>query len=90
MKTGDADVTLWLEPGGDRHWCLQVWSKRRGKMKSKRWEVPVYFWSVELWGDSGDDPVLRTRPKMTTTFNEAMRLARRWADALERARRLGR
>lgn len=85
MRTGDAEVTLWLNsPSPKRHWCLQVISHRRGKFQSPRWQVPVYRWSVELWGNSGDDPVLETPVRTVKTFAEAMRRARRAARKLER------
>ena len=87
MNTGDAEATVWLEPGGDRHWCLEISSKRRGKVDGPRWDPPVYKWHVELWRDGDDDASLTTSINTAPTFAEAMRLARRWAESLERAAR---
>lgn len=89
MRTGDADLTLWLRGGrsaqlGRRHWCLQVASHRAGKFRSAQWQVPVYRWSVELWGDLGEDSVLETPTFTVKTFAEALRRARREAVKLER------
>lgn len=88
MKTGDAEATVWLEPGGDRHWCLEVMSRRRGKFRGRRWDPPVYDWHVELWRDGDDDACLTTKRKTAPTFAEAMRLARRQVEALERIERM--
>jgi len=89
MRTGDAEVEVWLEGAGGRSYLLFVQSQRQGPMDSKRWKRPRYGWHVERWqgdGDDDDGPNLVTRRKWAPTFQEAMRRARRAAEAIEAKR----
>lgn len=89
MRTGDAEAEVWIEGAGGRSYLLFVQSQRQGAMFSKRWQRPRYRWHVERWQREGDDdegPDLVTRTKSAPTFHEALRLARRTAEALERKR----
>lgn len=90
MRTGDADATAWLEGKGGRSYVLAMVSERRGKPGSKRWQTPVYLWSVETWetvGDADPDETSASRDFSAKTFHEALRRARRFADELERRAR---
>lgn len=83
MKTGDAEVTLWLEGCGGRSYELAVSSTRSGKYMSKQWSENVrYRWGVAQW--VGGDHVKEGGLKVAHTFAEGMRLARRLAERLER------
>lgn len=84
MRTGDAQLELWLEAPGDRAFCLVVQSQRTGH-GTKAWERPVYLWQVEDWSGDVEEPRRVSKVRRAATFNEAQRLARRLADKWGRA-----
>lgn len=94
MKTGDAELELWVEARDGRAFCLVVLSRRRGRPGSKAWARPQYRWWVEEWASEEqaetlgepDGPLRRSAGGVESTFQEAMRRARRQADKMEARR----
>lgn len=88
MKTGDAQVEIWLQGAAGRSYCLAVQSKRQGRYESKRWQKPVYRWACELWEPTKKEPegdFVRSQGGKVPTLAEALRVGRRTAEQLERA-----
>lgn len=82
VRTGDAQVEVWLEASGGRSYCCTVESRRLGKFESERWKRPVFYWSVETWLNE-EKPEPGTARSLAFTFASAMREARREADRRE-------
>jgi hypothetical protein len=94
VKTGDAELELWVEAKDGRAFCLVVLSRRRGRPGSKAWARPQYRWWVEEWASEEqadslgepDGPTRRSPVRVESTFQEAMRRARRHAEKMEARR----
>lgn len=94
MKTGDAELELWVEAKDGRAFCLLVASRRPGVPGSKAWARPEYLWWVEEWASEEQvvrsrdsySYIRRSRRRVESTFQEAMRRARRHAEKMEACR----
>jgi len=80
VRTGDASAEVWLEGTGGRSYCCEAVSAiKRGRH--------TYRWRTEQWEDDrdGNPEIERAAGGPAPTFYQALRLARRKADAFELA-----